>query len=77
MEYLRTLPQFESMLASVNSFNEKPIDIVNEKADTETKQKMIQILTSVVHVVIIETDSQPELMLSSNPESELIESPQG
>ena len=77
LEYLKTLPQFESMLTSVNSFNEKPMDIVREKADTETKQKMIQILTSVVHVVIVETDSQPELMLSSNPESELIESPQG
>lgn len=54
------------------------MDIVKEKNETESTLKMGEMLTSTVHVAIVENidDCVPELMLSSNAESDLLSSPQ-
>ena len=45
-EYFKSLPEYEEMVQMLNSFNESPLQIVQEKPETESTQKMIEMLTT-------------------------------
>jgi len=77
LDFFKTLPEYAQMKESRNVEGHRPVDIVNEKEDTEVKTKLLAMFDEKVLVAVNLTEEcpVPHLIVSHATEAELRNSP--